>query len=405
VRGARVVRRAAARPLPGGEAMAALLCSRALVWVAGVVGVLALGSAAPQRAHVSLSPPWDVLAAPATRWDAAHYLAIASHGYAAPRDTAFFPLYPLLVRALGWVVRSDVAAAVALSLGAFAVGLVAVQRLAKLELGDAAARRTVWLLALFPAGIFFSAAYTESLFLALCAGSLLAARRGRWAGAAGLAALAGATRNSGVLLAVPLALLYLYGPRSDAAPLRGARGVRPRYPVDRRALLLLIVPAGLLAYLAYCWARFDDPLISARVQSLWGRSFQGPLSALWLGAQDAVRSTGTLFGGGAGSGSARRQLALCAVVAFALLATAGALRRLPAAYGAFAALTLAVALSAPLPNAPLSSTPRFIAVIFPLFMWLGWALRWAWAYRAVLAAFALGLAYASAWFSSWRFVS
>ena len=75
-----------------------------------------------------------------------------------------------------------------------------------------AARRTVVLIAFFPAAVFFSAAYTESLFLALSVGVLLAARRERWALAGALGALAAATRSMGVLLIVPALLMYLSQP-------------------------------------------------------------------------------------------------------------------------------------------------------------------------------------------------
>ena len=68
------------------------------------------------------------------------------------------------------------------------------------------------LVAFFPAALFFSAVYSESLFLLLSVGAVLAARQGRWAWAGALAALAALTRNSGVLLLVPLALLFLYLP-------------------------------------------------------------------------------------------------------------------------------------------------------------------------------------------------
>ncbi len=86
--------------------------SRLLVWIAGSGAVAVLGFGPVRHAF---NPPgitrgfgWlgDVLAAPAARWDAAWYLVIAHYGYrpefgafTAPRD-AFFPLYPLGVRAL-----------------------------------------------------------------------------------------------------------------------------------------------------------------------------------------------------------------------------------------------------------------------------------------------------------------
>src|ERR1700761_5350744 len=65
----------------------------------------------------------DVLAAPAVRWDSIHYLAIAQHGYARPTEAVFFPLYPLLIRALGLLVGSDVVAGVLISMVSAAAAL------------------------------------------------------------------------------------------------------------------------------------------------------------------------------------------------------------------------------------------------------------------------------------------
>ncbi len=101
--------------------------SRLLVWMAGSGAVAVLGFGPVRHAF---NPPgvtrgfgWlgDVLAAPAARWDAAWYLVIAHYGYrpefgafTAPRD-AFFPLYPLGLRALSDIGLAPVIAGVALS--------------------------------------------------------------------------------------------------------------------------------------------------------------------------------------------------------------------------------------------------------------------------------------------------
>src|SRR4030081_2658166 len=89
----------------------------------------------------------DVLAAPVVRWDAVWYLHIAEHGYPHTTEAAYFPLYPLLVHVVGFVARSEVVGAALVSLVAFFVALVALHRLTELELGAAAARRTVILVA------------------------------------------------------------------------------------------------------------------------------------------------------------------------------------------------------------------------------------------------------------------
>jgi hypothetical protein len=221
----------AADPPALRDAWRATWASRAVVWAAGMGGVLALGRAPGWRGFdpAGLTAPLgglgDVLVAPAARWDSVWYLAIASGGYAEATRTAFFPLYPLLVRLVGapGAAVSDartayLLAGIAISLAALPAALYAVHRLTALELGRGPARTVTWLVALFPTAFALSAVYTESLFLALSAGSLCAGRLGRWRWAGALGALAAASRSTGVLLVAPLALLYLYGPRADARP-------------------------------------------------------------------------------------------------------------------------------------------------------------------------------------------
>jgi hypothetical protein len=423
-----------ARAVALREAWRAAWTSRALVWVAGLAGALWFGRAAGWRAFdpAGLTAPFgglgDLLVAPAARWDATWYLAIASGGYDEATRTAFFPLYPLLVRVAGapGAVAGDPRAAyllagIAVSLAALPAGLYAVHRLTALELAPRQASTATWLVALFPAGFAFSAVYTESLFLALSAGAILAGRQGRWRGAGAWGALAAATRSTGLLLVVPLALLYLYGPRADRAepPPRGStrwRRLRPRHPLRAEAAWLALIPAGLLAYLAYLAAVTGDPLAPFSVQDSWYRHFAGPLGGVWDGAvaawagvrQLAAGHTHHVYFAAAGGDPIRVALHNLGDFAFlvaAALAVVGVFRRLPAAYGAWAVCALALPLSYPVGPEPLASLPRYLAVAFPLQMWLAdWAER-RWAQRAALAASVALLALLSAAFAAWQWVS
>ena len=164
----------------------ALLASRLIVLAAGLAGALVVPRRLawwvfdPARLTDRLGQVGDVLAAPAVRWDSIHYLAIAQHGYTSESATVFYPLYPLLVRAFGFLIGSDAASGVMISLAALTVALVLLHRLTMLEVGRRAADVTVLLVAFAPLSLFFSAVYTESLFLALSVASIYAARRGRW---------------------------------------------------------------------------------------------------------------------------------------------------------------------------------------------------------------------------------
>src|SRR3954469_19395075 len=385
------------------DAAWAVLLTRLIVWGAAVPAQLLLGNsfwrshADPTNLTAQMGSVGKVVGAPVMRWDSVYYLQIARDGYTQLKQAGFFPFYPLLMSVLDEVTRSTVVAGVLISLAAFTAALVVFERLAVLETGSApVARRAVWLLALFPASLFFSAVYTEALFLLLSVGSFYAARRGHWAWAGVLGGAAAATRNVGVMLLVPLALLYLYGPREDRP------GERGRFPLRADALWLALVPLGCAAVAAKMWQTFDDPFTAWTSQeSYFGRHFECPFSGVALGVVKAV----TDLAHGA-LGSAVNKGALFVVVVAALAVCVAMLRRLPLAYGAYGLASLAPALSTPLSTGPLNGSIRYVAVVFPVFlavaMWLEGRPRLTLALGAV---FAVGLAYCAARFGSWRWVA
>ncbi len=281
----------------------ALWVSRVVVLLAGVGAVAAFGVGRARSAYdprgVTSGFGWlgDLLAAPVARWDSVWYLVIAHYGYSpdlgsftAPR-TAFFPLYPLEVRGISTLGVPPIAAGVALSLVAFAAALYGIHRLCTLELGRLAgdldsahprgdvARLAVLVTALAPMAFFFSAVYSEALYLALSVGVFWCARQGRWTWVAALGALASATRSAGVVLVVPALLLYLYGPREDREPDFPPRAWwRPRYALRRDVLWIAALPVGVGAYMAYLglagelrWSRSTPSRCGTG--SSWGRSW------------------------------------------------------------------------------------------------------------------------------------
>jgi Mannosyltransferase (PIG-V) len=390
-----------ARPSALGDALLALVASRILVFAAGIAAFEIHGSRDPRVPHIGALG--DVLAAPVTRWDSIHFQSIAAHGYTSEYKTAFFPLYPLVARAFGAITGSLLLGGALVSVGAFLIALVLVHRLAELEIGAAAARRTVLLVAFFPSAVFFSAFYSESLFLALTVGAVYMARRGGFGWACLLGALASATRNTGVLVAVPIALLYLYGPREDRAPAAREGGSwRPRYPLRPDALWLALIPAGLIAYSIYQASRFGDPFATWHVQTFWSRGFHGPLSAVWYAIPKTAEATYELFTGSHDTfESPVAKLMLGGSLVLAVVAIVGVLRRLPIAYGAYAVAALIPPLSSPWPAHPLMSFPRFLAVVFPVQMWLALKTERPRRLWIVLGVFAAMLAVLSVKFATW----
>ena len=209
------------------------------------------------------------------RWDSQHYAYIAEHGYDRVR-TAFFPLYPLLVKGLSLVIGNVFVAGVVLSNVALLAALGYLYALTRTIHGDAAARRALLYLAGAPAAVFFSAMYTESLFIALAAATLYHARKGHWARAACAGALAAATRNTGLILATVIVLEAL---RQEGVSLRLWRPFWTSLRTQWRRLgavwsgfaAAAVVPCGLLVYMLYLRQAFGDPLAFVHAEAGWGK--------------------------------------------------------------------------------------------------------------------------------------
>src|SRR6266699_3054630 len=141
-------------------------------------------------------------------WDAANFTRIAQNGYQTIYDTAFFPLFPLLIKCIAFLFGNNGYIAIGMILSNLALlgALFVLYQIATDALGEQIGRRTLLYLCLFPTAFYFFAPYTESLFLLFTAASFLAMRRRHWLIAGIMGFLASLTRNSGLLLVFP----YLY---------------------------------------------------------------------------------------------------------------------------------------------------------------------------------------------------
>src|SRR4051812_47826642 len=152
-----------------------------------------------------------------SRWDAGWYYGIATAGYqfvpGQQSNLAFFPAYPLLIRAAHSLIASPEAvwwflSGILVSNVALFVALIYLYLLTRLEFDEEAARRAVIYLLLFPTTLFLSAVYADSLLIALTIGSFFHARRGQWWLAGILAVGATLTRPPGILILIALTVEY-----------------------------------------------------------------------------------------------------------------------------------------------------------------------------------------------------
>ena len=335
-------------------------------------------------------------------WDGAWYSEIATDGYGgrSPTSTAFFPLYPMLMR-LGISLGGGPALwGVLISLLATPVALFFLYRIAENLYDSRAARAATLALAFFPTAFFLNAVYSEALFLALSAGAVWATLVRRNLLLAGLlGSLAAATRNLGVILLLPLFLEWLRYRREFG--LRGLAG-------------LALVPAGFLGYAGFLWGRFGDPLVFARQQDeYWGRELTNPFTTLgdaWQAARDGARylfDPRTLFLNTSATPAleASNTLNFAFLIFFLGLLAVGFVV-LPPGLSLYNLIVVLLPVLTPAPSFPLMSLPRFMLAAFPVFLVLGYLLSRA---RPVLVLWLLlstgaGVALTTL-FTTWRWVA
>lgn len=313
-------------------------------------GVLVLAAAADQGLTDRL-----------TAWDGLWYLRIAAHGYdlgAIPDANghpnpftrrAFFPAYPMLVRAMSAVTGLNLtAAALLVSAVAGVITAYGLARLGRIVRGGSA-RAGNLLVALFaaaPMGIVLSMAYTEALFCALAVWVLVGVLERRWPLAGLGTAAAGLVRPSApalVVVVVTAALLAAHRRQDGLQPLSAA----------------LLAPAGLLGYLWWTGLRVHPDA--------------GPLTRLRTWSELEQQGWDTRFDGGAAtlrflrdglwSGDGMTLLTVAVVLGTATLPAVALWRRLEWPLTGYAVVIMVLCLGS---TSLMHAKPRFLLPTFTL---------------------------------------
>jgi hypothetical protein len=324
---------------------------RLLTSVIGALSVTArpIPESATSGIEVPATPGWHNAIDGMRRWDALWFERIATNGYEEQGpDAAFFPGYPIAIRLVAaGTPFEEAGSAVLVSNVAFLGALIVLFALTSREYSKELARRTIVLLACFPASFFFLAPYSEALFLLLVALTFWWVRADRWADGALAAFGAALTRSVGVVLA-PALLVEAWTSTRPRKTLRLAVAVAP--------LLALV------AYAGYWLARSGDALWPVHAQAAWYRTLTFPpwtvVRGIWLGVA-ALAAPADIY--------RAADLLLTAVL---LVPLAVRWRTIPLTYLTYALGSALAFSSYPSPDRPLLSDPRFLIVVFPAF----WAL-------------------------------
>lgn len=145
-----------------------------------------------------------------SNWDGPNYLNIAQNGYTSSIQTNFFPLYPLIVRAVHYVIPSFLDSALLVSWICLVGAIYFYLKILRELFTGNDQRRTLQgllLFILFPTAVFFLATYTESLFAFLALGAIYYALKKRYLLSAAFLGFCTATHITGPLVLALVAMI------------------------------------------------------------------------------------------------------------------------------------------------------------------------------------------------------
>lgn len=222
-------------------------------------------------------------------WDAEHYLYLSAHGYTSGlRSAAFYPLWPLAVRAAAPLAGgSHLVAGLVLANVFSLAGWVLFHRTAARRWGERRADLALALLLAFPGSLFFQFAYSEALFFLLLMGLWWGLERRHLPVALAAAVLLPMTRGLGVFAVLPITWhaaresglgervwrLVPWGSKGTAG---AGNGEQPEFRDPGLKFSLrpwLVTAAPLLGwglYLALMWWWTGNPWEGMQAQRHWG---------------------------------------------------------------------------------------------------------------------------------------
>ena len=195
------------------------------------------------------------------RWDSGWYKSIIQGGYSynteKQSNVAFFPLYPILVKAIASLTSLNVPiSGLLLSNLCLILALFFVYKISNIYLNKRGCEKVLILMLVFPTSFFYSCFYTESLYLLTTAACFyfFLNKKYFWSGFFGF--FASLTRVTGVIifLAFAIELLWKYLKKKELP--------------KRESIFLLLIPCGLIAYMVFLAWKFNEPLAFVKIQDM-----------------------------------------------------------------------------------------------------------------------------------------
>ena len=231
-----------------------------VIFSVGVLGQVYIQEDITHRQHRSD----NILLNPWAQHDAGAYLDIAKNGYnpdfnEGTGNYSWYPLYPLLIKIFGFIGYDLAAFLIANIASFFAVTVLYI--FVKEKVNEKASYKTVFYLLLFPTAYFFTAMYTESLFLLFSLLCFWYAKKDDWLKAGIFGFLSALTRAQGIILFFPIIYMYM---RSCEFKLN---------KINHKIFFVFLIPLGLAVFLLYHQIATGNALIQFQTQHQFGRSF------------------------------------------------------------------------------------------------------------------------------------
>ncbi|AKJ01876.1 mannosyltransferase PIG-V [Archangium gephyra] len=291
-------------------------------------------------------------------WDSSWYMRIAEEGYSftpgEQSSVAFFPLYPLAIRAVEALGPDVYQAGVLVTLLCGPLAILLFLRWARFRAEEPLAFQASLLLALYPFTFFlYGVMYSDALFLLLVVGAFLLLEKGHL----GLAVLLGAVATAARPVA-PAVVLGLLARRLEWKRERGERWTVLDF-------LPVLSALGFLLYMLYLDKQFGAPFAFAEAQAGWGQEpgWRSVLKLSWFK---------TVFFSHANAETVSR-LCLHALLTLGALVLVGpTFRKLGWGYGVYCAVLVGIPA---VTTKDFMGMGRYLISAFPLFLTLALLLR------------------------------
>lgn len=182
-------------------------------------------------------------------YDGQRYTSIAQNGYGTG-ELVYFPIYPFLIKFLSQIFGNSLfnlnLIGQIMSNSTFVIALIGFYKLLRIDFSEKITKIAVISLLVFPTSFYFASVYTESIFFALLVWIFYFARTKKWFLASIFGILISATRVTGVFVFLSVVIEWFI------------QNKKWRQNLNNFPIISLTIPSGLIGYMYYIYKKTGD---------------------------------------------------------------------------------------------------------------------------------------------------